>query len=62
MFDAYNEDETDIKVFFTKYAGCSNAQSGIKFINESDFLIGKKLFMNLLSFVILFLEVMKTWN
>ena len=42
LLDACNEDETDIKAFCTKYAGCFNAQSGIKFINDSDFSDWKK--------------------
>ena len=38
LLDAYNTKNTDTKAFCTKYAGCFNAQSGIKYITDSDLL------------------------
>ena len=37
LLDAYNTSNTDTKAFCIKYAGCFNAQSGIKYITDSDF-------------------------
>ena len=37
MLDGYNTKGTDTKTFVTKYAGCFNSQSGIKYIGDSDF-------------------------
>ena len=38
LLDGYNSKNTDTKTFCTKYSGCFNAQSGIKYITDSDFL------------------------
>ena len=38
LIDAYNNSNTDTKSFCTKYAGCFNAQSGIKYISDKDLL------------------------
>ena len=38
LLDAYNTKNTDTKAFCTKYAGCFNAQSGIKYITDSDLM------------------------
>ena len=38
LLDAYNTKNTDTKAFCTKYSGCFNAQSGIKYITDSDLL------------------------
>ena len=38
LIEAYNTKNTDTKAFCTKYAGCFNAQSGIKYISDSDLL------------------------
>ena len=37
LLDAYNNKNTDTKSFCTKYCGCFNSQSGIKYITDSDF-------------------------
>ena len=37
LLDAYNNKNTDTKSFCTKYTGCFNSQSGIKYITDSDF-------------------------
>ena len=38
LIDGYNSKNTDTKSFCTKYSGCFNAQSGIKYITDSDLL------------------------
>ena len=38
LLDGYNSKNTDTKAFCTKYSGCFNSQSGIKYITDSDFL------------------------
>ena len=38
LLDTCNTKNTDTKAFCTKYAGCFNAQSGIKYITDSDLL------------------------
>ena len=38
LLDGYNSKNTDTKSFCTKYSGCFNAQSGIKYITDSDLL------------------------
>ena len=38
LLDAYNTKNTDTKAFCTKYSGCFDAQSGIKYITDSDLL------------------------
>ena len=37
LLNAYNTKGTDTKAFCTKYCGCFNSQSGIKYITDSDF-------------------------
>ena len=38
LLDGYNSKNTDTKSFCTKYSGCFNVQSGIKYISDSDLL------------------------
>ena len=38
LLDGYNSKNTDTKSFCTKYSGCFNSQSGIKYITDSDLL------------------------